>query len=490
VHFNFDGKVLKTEKEPIGGGDVVWKKFHWEHDWNLVNEHASQLTFSFVKQELLEKKLTIEVQFTEKTKGSSPTLGTCAVDLWTIATGPVNHNLPLEVNGKSVGRIGFSVEMVEYSDIICRFQDVSVLGLKPIFGEDQLNSMLKFGYSKVWNQIEHGKLKAIYSEIIENDFNPSWNDLPILKFKAPLNDMISQSIVLHVVHKTKNKELVIGRCLLLFRSLVEGSGEDFKEDDLIEFGGPLESKTSDIIIKGHLTFRNLPHFAQMRPINPIKDAVNTEKGVIDAVSILSWLPKPEKPIILTESTSISVLPGLRSEKMSIPEQPEKIIVKSDPQKIIAKSEPQKIIAKSNPQKIIVKSNPQNEPEVKEPPLMHRPSTPPEMMSSSMRSSDLIDFSDEPHLNFTPKFSKFSRRSSMSTEMESSINSFHASQRAMQANGSQKPPSNGIGGLKKQGSVLFLGSGKRESSLSLFNPFAPNPFEVPIKKTNDDFNPFL
>lgn len=55
-------------------------------------------------------------------------------------------------------------------------------------------------------------MKACYSSTREKTREPAWNNLPEIRFKATLKEMVHESIVLHVTHKGKYKRQTIARC--------------------------------------------------------------------------------------------------------------------------------------------------------------------------------------------------------------------------------------------------------------------------------------
>lgn len=279
---DFDGKKFKTKKKIIGGGDVSWGYF-WRHEYKI---------FSHRTLEQREVKLRCMLSKTE-------IYGTVSVDLYTIATGPVEHNLPItDFNGKVVGRLNFFVEMNQVSNIAVIFREIKLRHLKP-HGKE-CNPYLKYAYSKVWPSVQDGKIKACYSIPQQNTTDPCWTDLPELRFEASLRELLLESIVLHVTHHGKLTNTTLGRCNLLFRTLVD-NGKTFKDEDLISFKGPLKVENAEI--EGTLVFKFLPKFAQMKAVNLVRKAIHTEKGIFDAVPLLPNLPQPKISVTLTEDPS-------------------------------------------------------------------------------------------------------------------------------------------------------------------------------------------
>jgi hypothetical protein len=134
------------------------------------------------------------------------------VDLWTIATGPIEHNLPiLDTNKKVVGRLNFFVEMEQVSNIAVCFKEVQLRHLKPL-NNKECNPYLKYAFSLDWPAVVEGREKACYSNVQYNTTDPHWSDLPELRFKSSLKEILHESVVLHVTHHGKLTNTTLGRC--------------------------------------------------------------------------------------------------------------------------------------------------------------------------------------------------------------------------------------------------------------------------------------
>ncbi len=130
----------------------------------------------------------------------------------TLATGPMEHNLPL-LNGcqKVVGRLNFVVEMEHVTNVAVCFREIQLRHLKPLNGKE-CNPYLKYAYSMDWSAVAEGYARAYYSTVIYNTTDPKWTDLPELRFKAPLREILKESIVVHVTHHGKLTNTTLGRC--------------------------------------------------------------------------------------------------------------------------------------------------------------------------------------------------------------------------------------------------------------------------------------
>jgi len=297
IRIGFDNVFVKTEKRDVVGPDLSWK-FHWNSEWTLVAPTAIW-TPELAKKELIKRHLFMVFCC----QHNCEPLGKCSANLWTIATGPVDHNLPiLNTDGKEVGRFEFSMKMEQLTEVICQFQDIKVLNLRNAPGESVVNPYLKYAFSKHWLEITSllPNQRAIYAETKHKNYNPEWRHLPTLRFRTSLNEMSHESIVVHVNHRGSSHNTNLGRCNLVFRTLVEKEKDSFAENDLIEFRGPLQTNYSGATIEGHLVCKSLPCLGQMKSSHPSKRAVHTEKGIVDAIPLLPWLPLPDDDLLKSE----------------------------------------------------------------------------------------------------------------------------------------------------------------------------------------------
>lgn len=286
IEGEFDNFKFKTSKVLIGGGDIAWK-YNWKQNYQVHS--ISELEQRYLRLKCFRSKADL--------------YGSLQLDLWTIATGPVDHNLPLlDADKKVVGRLHFSCEMRQIASVTVQFKEVKMKNLPYPANHSECNPYLKYGYSKNWLAIQDGKMKAHYSQVRYHTTNPVWaDDLPEIRFSTSLKELLHESIVLHVTHKGKIHNTTIGRCNLLFRTLVD-NGKGFKDDDLISFKGPLKIDRAEI--EGTLIFKYLPKLAQMKPVNAVKRAIHNENGIYDAVPLLPNLPVPKQTVHVSDEKTV------------------------------------------------------------------------------------------------------------------------------------------------------------------------------------------
>jgi len=285
VRGSLDGLEFKSDRELVGGGDVEWPGFVWNTVWRTKDYNT-----------LESRKLKLWVVC--KHDKDDP-YGSCEVDLWTLATGPSDHNLPLlDGAGKTVGRLIFTFEFEEQRHLAVVFQEVKLKNLPPVEkGPDGLNPYLKYAYSREWVKVVEGKIKATYSDTKRKTTNPVWDDLPALRFLATLKELMHESVVLHITHRGSTHNTTVGRCNLLFRTLVDQPGKTIKEEEMIQFKGPIKAGNAEI--EGRLIFKFLPRFAHMKAVNVVRKPLHTEKGIFDGAPLLPGVMMPKVPVILS-----------------------------------------------------------------------------------------------------------------------------------------------------------------------------------------------
>jgi hypothetical protein len=227
--------------------------------------------------------------------------GSVVVSYFDCATGAIDQVLDLRDDaGTTIGKLSFSAVVREVSEISVQFLRLKLTGLPPVVNSlinkshknERVNPYLKYQYSRNWPAVEHGDLKAVYSEVRHGCDSPEWDNLPILRFQSSLADLFRHSIRVHITHHGKFRHIPLGHANLLFRTLV-AKGHKLKERDILVFRGDL-AKTG-MQIEGKLLLSGLPRFAQgqaLRAGRPLR----TEEGLINFKPLLGWVIAPELPV--------------------------------------------------------------------------------------------------------------------------------------------------------------------------------------------------
>jgi hypothetical protein len=94
-------------------------------------------------------------------------------------------------------------------------------------------------------------MKANYSDVKYNNSDPTWTDIPELRFRASFKELLHESIVIHVTHQGKFNNTSLAHCNLLFGTLAKSS---LKDEDAVVFKGPCKSSE----VQGKLMCKFLP----------------------------------------------------------------------------------------------------------------------------------------------------------------------------------------------------------------------------------------
>eukprot|EP01116_Phalansterium_solitarium_P019511 TRINITY_DN547_c0_g2_i2.p1 TRINITY_DN547_c0_g2~~TRINITY_DN547_c0_g2_i2.p1 ORF type:complete len:587 (+),score=127.72 TRINITY_DN547_c0_g2_i2:94-1854(+) len=286
-----DDKKFKSEKQPLGGSDLVWN-LEWRGTYTTFTHRALEDKFFEVRVLTSSKQV----------------FGRVRVDLYTCATGPADHNLPLMNGSETVGRLAFTLNFNQVTNVAVVFKELKFRNLRSPEPGVGPNPYAKYAYRGQWKLVQDGKMKACYSDVQPGNPHPIWHDLPPMRFKASMKELLHEAIVLHVTHAGKVKNTTLGRANLLFRTLVD-DGRTFKDEDLISFAGPLKKDGAEI--EGLLQFQFLPKFAQMKAANALRRPVHTENGILDGVPLLPNMPRPKN--VLVRMTSAEFAAGPKPE---------------------------------------------------------------------------------------------------------------------------------------------------------------------------------
>ena len=241
-------------------------------------------------QRLREKFLSIEV-FDKDLVGRDDFIGSCKIDLHTIASGPVHHEIELRDNHKSGGRVVLDVIFAQISDI-----SITLKEIQASFDIDIKQAVLKY-------QLLNTKGPECKTKICENTKTPSWNEFEQLVFNAPLKEFVMESIVLKITDPKKGTDHSFAEVPLL----------EFYEfqNKLKPFKTVLKSTaTSQQIgtIEGFLFLSEVPEFAQM-----VK-GTHTETGITNGEKLMECLVAPDlyvaspgKPTTLSNAPSTASL---------------------------------------------------------------------------------------------------------------------------------------------------------------------------------------
>jgi hypothetical protein len=245
----------------------------------------------------LDKKVFKLDVFDYDRVGSNDLIGSASVDLYTLATGPVYHELVLRDGGKPSGRLQFHCEFELYSEIEVTLSNVKIAGLVPL--EKTCDPHMQFAFSaneateeppkegeSPFPQRAKGDGKSYKTPTLDNTTSPAWSECEQMWFQATLRELMAESIVVKLNHTKKIRGgALLGACELPLRKYMHPSTDrkpiKFRESLRAADGSAAGS------IEGVVVFVNVPAMAQM------KGGKHTELGVEGGEALLPGLPMPK-----------------------------------------------------------------------------------------------------------------------------------------------------------------------------------------------------
>lgn len=223
---------------------------------------------------LHHKNLVIDCH--DKDFWGSKYIGTAKVDLHTILTGPIYHNLPLQDRGKNSGRVKFKVEMTQLFNLKIYFQGATITDLPRIKGSDP-NIRLRF-----YTDVNDHNLN-VTSDEQRRTCNPEWRSLETLRINSDFRQIMSTTLYAEV----QNNGERIGMVKIPFRKYYEVTdGRDVTVSEPVV----LDSKVSgsNPQFKATLYYKNFPNTSHMI------GGEHNDHGIIDARFFHPAAEKPKK----------------------------------------------------------------------------------------------------------------------------------------------------------------------------------------------------
>eukprot|EP01112_Ceratiomyxa_fruticulosa_P011206 TRINITY_DN3027_c0_g1_i1.p1 TRINITY_DN3027_c0_g1~~TRINITY_DN3027_c0_g1_i1.p1 ORF type:complete len:614 (+),score=154.91 TRINITY_DN3027_c0_g1_i1:298-2139(+) len=294
---NFDNfKIFKT--------DILRKEVSpsWDLDLQFVYETR-------YPDKLGSKQFVVEC-FSYTVLGRDVALGSIQVDLHTLATGPVSHDILLRDGGNPCGRILFDLEMEQVSDITATLKEVRIEpdqgGNNCIVVAQTNETYLYYFYSSKENEertFKSGKCPPSAS--------PSWNEMEQVFMKTTLHELHKEGLkIQHKQSKLIGSDPIIGECKVHFAKYLN-TLHTTPHTYVMTFSEVMRSfKDGGAIvgnINGTLVLQGVPIFAQMQ------GGVHTEVGIEGATPLVEGLQLP-KGLIINDTPQTNVLSTLSQEQ--------------------------------------------------------------------------------------------------------------------------------------------------------------------------------
>jgi len=209
--------------------------------------------------------------YEQKSLGTNPLLGTVVVDLFTLATGPICHDLLVtDKDHNALGRLTFDLEMEHYTDIGIELKDLSGMELQnPSHPSSSLDPFLELTFSADPSKA------AQHTQRLKDTSNPYFGDAKPIWCKVTLRDVINGHISIALKDdRAFGKNTTVAQYDLQLRSCFT-----FKEGHPVDFQGGLihhSKKTTHHnvgFVKGLIIFRRQPQ------MGPMIGGIHTETGI-------------------------------------------------------------------------------------------------------------------------------------------------------------------------------------------------------------------
>jgi hypothetical protein len=133
--------------------------------------------------------------------GSNDFIGTISIDLHTLATGPVFHDVLMRDGGKPAGRLQFCCEFEMFSEVELTMKSVEVSGLNATPGHS-CDPYLQYYFSASEKEPEKKDKDQPFSQLAKGDgkkyktparldtTSPSWEECEQMWFQATLREIV------------------------------------------------------------------------------------------------------------------------------------------------------------------------------------------------------------------------------------------------------------------------------------------------------------
>ncbi|KYQ90235.1 WW domain-containing protein [Tieghemostelium lacteum] len=263
---DFDSfKQFKTEvKKSSEDGSCTW------HDVVLEFQYETKYI-----HKLDHKNFKLHV-YKKKSIGSDTLLGSFNVDLYTLATGPIEHDVIFSKGNLGVGRCQFKLEMLHITNVKINILTLFTADLKTSSNHD---ATIYMEYSLNQNNIL--KMPAI-----QGSSCPSWLNSPPIAQNISLKELVDSDIVFKLKEqKSMSKDIVVGSLIIPIKSIFSFIEGDEKIVKSVLVDATSNKSVADINVK--IKFNDIPMFAQLR------GGIHGEMGIKNPEPFFSGVPLPK-----------------------------------------------------------------------------------------------------------------------------------------------------------------------------------------------------
>jgi hypothetical protein len=287
--FPTERKKKKKKKKSLFFGSALDPEWKFSMEFFYETRYANKL----------DKKIFKIDCFDYDRVGANDFIGGAQVDLYTLATGPIAHDLVMRDGGKPCGRLQFCCEFEMYSEVEVTLKSINVSSLVAPEPGKPCDPHMQFYFSAVdateeapqegsspFPQRAKVENKTYRTPQLNDTLAPSWAECEQMWFQATLRELMAESIVVKINQSKKIRgSTMIGGCELALRKYMHPS----TDRKLIKFREVLRGPDGSAnvgVIEGVVIFTNVPSMAQL------KGGLHTDAGVEGGEALLSGLPMP------------------------------------------------------------------------------------------------------------------------------------------------------------------------------------------------------
>lgn len=276
LYLQCDFDSYKFFKTPTAAKDKRATDVRWR--FNLLFFYETKF------MDKLDKKLFNVDVYEHKTLGANGVFGSITTDLYTLATGPVHHDMLLTTKtNQAVGRLSFDMEMEHITDCHIEIRDLSISNIRDEHGHAAHNIN---PYVEVLFTNDPEKTIA-RTPALRSNLMPVWPELRPLRYKTTLRDIVSNG----KLEFTLKDDKMVGRDITLATFQVDLRALYSFRDDINTFQGVMHNNAKGVqnaaSIQGAITFRKQPQLGNMT------GGRHTETGIRDAIPMCAGVPLPK-----------------------------------------------------------------------------------------------------------------------------------------------------------------------------------------------------
>eukprot|EP00762_Andalucia_godoyi_P006015 ANDGO_00056.mRNA.1 WW domain-containing protein A len=288
-------------------------------------DHVIEFKYETRHVKFLDKKEFLLEVYDYSRFGTNVLIGSVTVDLESLATGPVHHDLLLRKNGVPAGRISFRCVFENISEVVFTFKElsaqISVVGTA-LAGQPHANAYLVYQWTSDWEQ-KQKVATAKQSCVITNGsgFSSTWHDAPQLFREVSLAEFLNGSVTFSFRSARTGEDAVLGSALMSISKYISGLGSaSWPPSNAVNVSESIVGPSGLIIgtFSGLLFLANVPVLGQMVGGVRNETGVHSGKALLGSLAPDTRLPMPIPPAQSAQQQPQPQLPQQQPQQPQLP----------------------------------------------------------------------------------------------------------------------------------------------------------------------------